>query len=329
MNLLDKLSNLGSIKSDILADSKLLHARDMIKTDIPIINVAFSGDLNGGYTSGLTVLAGPSKHFKSAMALHALKAFQNKYKDSVCLFYDSEFGITTQYLESFNIDTSKVLHVPIKNVEELKFDIVAKLEYIKRTDNVFILIDSVGNLASKKEVEDAKDEKSVADMSRAKSMKSLFRIVTPYLTINDIPLFAVAHTYDTQEMFSKKVISGGTGILYSSNTAFIIGKSQIKDGKNITGYNFILNAEKSRYVKEKSKFPFAVDMNEGISKFSGLLELALESGHIIKPSNGWYSNSSTPDKKLRAKDLDDEFWNPILNDTSFNSWINNRYKYGS
>jgi hypothetical protein len=209
MNLLDKISKAGSVESTILSESALIHGSDSISTDIPIINVAFSGDLNGGYTSGLTVLAGPSKHFKSALALHAMKAYQVKYPDSVCLFYDSEFGITNQYLESFAINTDKVLHAPIKNIEELKFDLVSKLESINREDKIFILIDSIGNLASKKEVEDALSEKSVADMTRAKAMKSLFRIITPHLTISDIPLFAIAHTYDTQEMYSKKIISGG------------------------------------------------------------------------------------------------------------------------
>ena len=53
----------------------------------------------------------------------------------------------------------------------------------------------MGNLASKKEVEDAEAGKSVADMSRAKAFKSLFRMVTPHLTLKDIPLIVVNHTY--------------------------------------------------------------------------------------------------------------------------------------
>jgi ribosomal protein L21E len=40
------------------------------------------------------------------------------------------------------------------NIEELKFDISKQLQEIKKGDKVIIFIDSVGNLASKKEVKD-------------------------------------------------------------------------------------------------------------------------------------------------------------------------------
>jgi RecA/RadA recombinase len=329
MSLLNTLGNIGTIKAEILSESAFMNARDLVPTSVPIINAAFSGDLNGGFTSGLTVISGESKTFKTMISLYALKAFQDKYADSVCLFYDSEFGVTTEYLESFGIDTTKVLHIPTENVEQLKFDIVAKMEAVTRKDNVFVLLDSLGNLASKKEVEDAINEKSVADMSRAKAIRSLLRIITPHLTMKDIPCFIINHVYMEIGMFPKAVIPGGTAVTYSANTIWVIGKSQIKDGKDITGYKFTINIHKSRLVKEKSKFPFTVDFDAGIGQYSGLLEIALESGHIIKPSNGWYSNTLTPDKKLRAKDLDDDFWNPILNDNSFNEFVKSRYKLGT
>ena len=72
-----------------------------------------------------------------------------------------------------------MLHTPITDVEKLKFDIIGQLENIERNDKVVIVIDSIGNLASKKELEDAINEKSVTDMSRAKALKGLFRMITP------------------------------------------------------------------------------------------------------------------------------------------------------
>ena len=47
---------------------------------------------------------------------------------------------------------------------------MGQLEALDRSDRVIIVIDSIGNIASKKEMEDALDEKSVADMSRAKAL---------------------------------------------------------------------------------------------------------------------------------------------------------------
>ena len=111
---------------------------------------------------------------------------------------------------------------------------------------VIIVIDSIGNLASKKELEDALNEKSVADMSRAKALKGLFRMVTPYLTMKNVPLLAVNHTYQEIGLFPKSIVSGGTGIYYSADNIWIIGRQQQKQGTEVKGYNFVINVEKSR-----------------------------------------------------------------------------------
>lgn len=209
-SVLEKLKKNCRIKeAEVLAESSFYSEKDVTPTSVPMINVALSGSIDGGLTSGLTVLAGPSKHFKTSFALLMASAYLKKHPDAALMFYDSEFGSPQAYFESFGIDTSRVLHIPIKNIEELKFDIVHQLETVERSDKVIVVIDSVGNLASKKELEDAMNEKSVADMTRAKSLKALFRMVTPYLTMKNIPLLAINHTYQTQEMFSKAVVSGG------------------------------------------------------------------------------------------------------------------------
>jgi RecA/RadA recombinase len=332
MSLMEKMLKSGSIKAtNILSESSFFNEKDTIPTDIPIINLALSGDLNKGLTSGLTFIAGPSRNFKSLLGLVLVKAYMDKYKDSICLFYDSEFGITPGYIESNGIDTSRVLHIPIEHLEQLKFDISKRLEDISRGDKVIIFVDSVGNLASKKEVEDALEEKSVADMSRAKVMKSLWRIVTPHLTTKDIPCVAINHTYQTMELYAKSVMSGGTGGMYSANQVFIIGKAQEKDGSELAGYNFTINIEKSRYVKEKSKFPFTVLFNGGIQKYSGLLDIALEGNFVAKPSNGWYAKVDQDTGEILNKVRFDatqtaEFMESILKDEKFQEFVRKKYE---
>jgi len=218
MSLLDKMLKSGAVKSSsVLSKSSFFEEKNPIQTELPIVNIAFSGSLKGGLIPGLTVVAGQSKSFKTLLSLYCMKAYLDKYEEGVALLYDSEYGITPEYLESYNIDTDRVIHIPVEDVEQLKFDITKRLEQIEKDDNVFIMIDSVGNLASKKEVEDAMNEKAVADMSRAKALKSLFRIVTPKLTAKNIPLIAINHVYQEIGMFPKAVVSGGTGIYYSAN----------------------------------------------------------------------------------------------------------------
>ena len=332
MSIMDKLMKNSKIKSaDILSDSKIFKNTDVTPTPVPMINAALSGDLDGGLTAGLTVLAGPSKHFKTSFALLMAAAYLEEHKDAILLFYDSEFGSPAAYFESYGIDTSRVLHTPIANVEELKFDIVAQLEEIERKDKIIIVIDSIGNLASKKELEDAKSEKSVADMSRAKALKGLFRMVTPYLTMKDIPMLAINHTYQEIGLFPKAIVSGGTGIYYSADNIWIIGRQQEKVGTEIKGYHFIINVEKSRFVKEKSKIPISVTWDGGIEKYSGLLPIALAASYIAKPSNGWYQrvNIDTGEMegaKYREKDtLSAEFWEPIFKETNFKEFVKSYY----
>lgn len=203
------LKNSPTKHTAVLSDSVMFKDKDVIPTDVPIINVAFSGDLNGGISSGLTLFAGPSKTFKSNLALICVRAFLNKYKDAVCIFYDSEGGITPEYLKSLQIDPSRVVHVPIEHIEMLKFDIVKQLQELERKDKVIMVIDSIGNTASLKELEDAQNEKSVAEMQRAKSIKGLFRMVTPSLVAKDIPCIAICHSYSEMTLYPRQIISGG------------------------------------------------------------------------------------------------------------------------
>ena len=332
MSILDKIKKNSTIKDTaILADSKFFQKKDMIPTSIPAINIALSGKLDGGLTPGLTMWAGPSKNFKTAFSLLMAKSYLDKYPDAALLFYDSEFGTPQSYFDSFGIDSKRVVHTPLTNIEQLKFDIMTQLEGVERSDHLIIIIDSIGNLASKKEVEDALEGKSVADMSRAKQIKSLFRMVTPHLSLKDIPMVVVNHTYKTMELYSKDVVGGGTGSYYAADNIFILGRQQEKDGAEVVGYNFIINVEKSRYVREKSKIPITVRHDGGISRWSGLLDMAIESGHVVKPSNGWYSrvdkeSGEIEEKKFRIKDTDTkEFWIPILTTKSFHDWVKDTY----
>jgi RecA/RadA recombinase len=334
-SLLLKLKKNSTIQeTDILAESKFFNKKDMISTPVPMINVALSGALDGGLTPGLTMWAGPSKHFKTAFSLLMAKSYMDKYPDSVLLFYDSEFGTPKSYFESFQIDMERVLHTPITDVEKLKFDIMQQINEITRNEQVIIIIDSIGNLASKKEVEDTLDGKSVADMSRAKQIKSLFRMVTPHLTMKDIPMIVVNHTYKEMSLFPKDIVSGGTGSYYSADNIFIIGRQQDKQGQEVVGYHFVINVEKSRYVKEKSKIPISVSHNGGISKWSGLLDIAMEGKFVHKPSPGWYSKvdpetGEVSDQKIREKDTNTSaFWEPILKSQQFQDYIRNRYQVG-
>jgi RecA/RadA recombinase len=336
MSLREKLLKNSTIDlTDTLDKSKVFTKKDMIQTSVPMINVALSGSVDGGITPGLTMLAGPSKHFKTGFALLLASAFLKKYKDGMILFYDSEFGTPQSYFKTFKIPFESVVHTPITDIEELKFDIMKQLKELTREDHVMIVIDSIGNLASKKEVEDALDQKAVADMSRAKQLKSLFRMITPHLSLKDVPMVVVNHTYKEIGMYPKDIVGGGTGSYYGSDNIWILGRQQEKDADGISGYHFVINIEKSRYVKEKSKIPITVNFEGGINRWSGLLDVAVDANYIAKPKAGWYAvvNRETGELEqpnMRASDIVDnkEFWTKMFKETDFSKYIEKRYKIG-
>ena len=56
----------------------------------------------------------------------------------------------------------------------------------------------------------------------------------------------------------------------------------------------------------------------------------MDSGHVVKPSNGWYSkvdaDGVVEDKKYRLKDTETkDFWMSILTDKTFHSFVKNKY----
>ena len=100
------------------------------------------------------------------------------------------------------------------------------------------------------------------------------------------------------------------------------------------GYNFVINIEKSRYVKEKSKIPISVTWDGGVEKYSGLLDVAIAGGYVVKPSNGWYQKvdvetGEVTGTKVRMKDtLNAEFWESIFEFTNFREFVQKQYKIG-
>lgn len=330
MNIRDKLLKNSTVdETATLTNSKFYKEKDMVKTPVPMINVALSGSIHGGLCPGITTIAGPSKHFKTGFSLLLAKAFLEKHPDGCILFYDTEFGTPQNYFETFGISLDSVVHTPITDVEQLRHDVRKQLEQLTREDKVLIILDSIGNAASRKETEDALSGNDKSDVgNRAKVIKSLFRICTAHLMIKDIPMVVIGHVYETMEMFSKTQLSGGTGIYYSSQDIWFIGRRQDKDAKTkeISGYDFIINIEKSRMVKEKSKIPITISFDGGIYRWSGLLNAALDTGHIVSSPGGWYIVGSNSSKKVQQKDMDDHFWEAMLEDDTFSAAIQRKYK---
>ena len=313
-----------------LADSAFKSKSAVYQTSIPVINTMLSGDMDGGVMSGITMVVGDSRCFKSGFCLANVKAFLDEKPEGVCIFFDSEFG-SGGLFESYGIDQDRVIHVPFANLEELKFSIVQMLEDVQQGEDVIIYIDSISQVASKKETEDAIDGKSVADMTRAKAMNSLFRIITPSLTLKNIPLFAINSFYaDTSSLYAEPIIKGGKQVFLSADTILMVTRSQDKDAEGLQGWNFNYTAMKSRFVKEKSKFTLNVRYDQGVNENSALFDWAMQAGVVYSEKQGFYKvNMSGWDNekswRRSALEADPQFFPALKANPTLKKWVRDTY----
>lgn len=124
------------------------------------------------------------------------------------------------------------------------------------------------------------------------------------------PVFDITVADDNSYTLENGVKSHNTGARYSSQQILYISKAKDKDGDELLGYRFRITANKSRYVREGESIPLMVSFENGISKWSGMFELAQEFGWIVSETRGWYQlcNKKTGEillDKYRAKDLVD------------------------
>ena len=321
------LKNTITEHAAMLEDSKIYGKRWHAPIEIPAMDIALSGKFDGGLQPGITIIAGLSKHFKTGFTLELAKAFQRKFPEGMVLFFDSEFGSPPDYFTARGVDMNRVIHVPVLDLEELQFEMTAQLDELQRGDEVFIMVDSLGNLASKKEKEDMIAGKGTTDMTRAKAYKSFFRVITPMLNMKNIPMIGIAHTYKTMEMFAKDVVSGGTGMMLSADNVWIIGRETVKDDKTIEGYDFKINIEKSRFVKEKSQFVIEVRWDNGINKYSNVVKWAIEAGIVKRPTAQKYTVGDGLDTwSLDQLEHDTKTLEKILAMPEFRKFVEDKYK---
>lgn len=340
MSLADRLLKTASKnnkKASILSNSSIGSKEILCTLNVPMLNVALSGRLDGGLCAGILQIVGDSRCFKTCYGLLMMSAYLKQKPDATAIFFDSEGGASFDYFDTFGIDKDRVIHLTINDVEDLKIQCVNLLNDIEEGEDVFFFIDSVGLLPSRKEIEDAAEGKVVADMTRAKALNSFWRSVTIPLQHKKLPMVAINHYYDTMALYPEKVIKGGKGGFLASNEIWLVTRSKIKEGTDIAGWSFNVSIMKSRVVKENARIPVEVMYNDtgtndsglkGINKYSGLLEVGIATGYITSPKKGWYQ-ANGDEKMLRKKQMDKDFWEPLLTDSKFNDAIFNLYALAS
>lgn len=249
--ILGKATDKTAIK---IEDSSNIRPTKCIQTGIYILNALLGKSiLTGGIQDNrITVLAGESATGKSYLCYNIIREAQ---KEDIMIFYiDTEFAIEIPNLPKYGIDTApdKFKLIRTNVVEDIKIFLTKFLDSIKEkveegydAPKIMIILDSVGNMASRKEIEDALSGKEKADMTRAKALASLFRIISSDLGYLGISMLVTNHTY--------KCFVGNTGVLMADGTIKMIKDIDTNDYiKTLVGpkcVNFNKKYESASIVK--------------------------------------------------------------------------------
>lgn len=258
-------------------------ARSTVGSGIYVLNAALSSDIYGGIADNrITVFAGESGVGKSFLCYNVCRQAQ---EDGYSIIYiDTEFAIELDQLPGYGIDISEDRFMLLRNniIEDLKIFTTQLLDSLKEQkeagkeiDKFLIVIDSVGQLGSRKEVEDAKSGKEKADMTKAKALASYFRIINADLGMLNIPLIVTNHTYKTMDLFPQDKMKGGEGLFYSASSICFLSKAKLKTGDeddlDIGQSGLVVTAKmvKNRMAKPK-KVKFEISFVSGCNPFTGL-----------------------------------------------------------
>lgn len=336
-NLMERILKNSTLKhANRLIDSQILQDETPTDTGYPMMNLALKGKIHGGgISSGIIQFCGVSKSFKSSFMLMLVGAYLREHKDAIFVYFDNEFGTRQKYFEQFDIPVDRCCHLPFESIEELKFELVKQLDQFTEDDKIIIGVDSLGLASSLKELTDATDQKSKQDMSRPKSLRSLFRIITPKIALKKIPAIFINHIYSSMDFFPTDIVGGGQGSILASNSIFIVSKQKLKEGETHVGYKFMLKVNKSRDLKDAVVIPFSIKWNGTMSKYTGMDVIAENFGIIEKCKEGkrsayQYETLSGEIIKVLEKDVDDakDFWEIIMKETDLVYRIEKMYQLG-
>lgn len=300
----DSKNEFASLAADGIAAGDI---ESFVDTGSYVFNALVSGSLFGGIPSNkITAIAGESGTGKTFFCLSVVRNFLNTNPDAGVIYFETESAISKQMIESRGIDSKRMVIFPVDTIEEFRTQAVRIIDkYMEQPKEerkpLMFVLDSLGMLATNKEVEDASNDKNVRDMTKAQLTKSVFRILTLKLGKANIPMLVTNHTYDVVGSYvPTKEMGGGSGLKYSASTIIYLGKKKEKDGTDLIGNIIKCEAKKSRLTREGSKVETRLFFDErGLERHYGLLELG-ERANIWKNSAGRYEING---KKVYGKEI--------------------------
>ena len=228
--------NSFSENAEIIEDSYFSNIKDWISSGNYILNACCSGDLFKGIPlSRISVLSGPSGCGKSYLAISFCREAQKKGYQVIYL--DSEGAIDSTFVKRLGVDPSKFIIKQVSTISEVSNFVGNLCKSFEETGisdpKVILVLDSLGNLTSDKELNDTLTANNVRDFSKQQNIRAMFRVNTTPLAKLGIPWIIVAHTYQAVGGYGDpNKISGGGGLEYNSSLTLMLSAAKLEDKIN-------------------------------------------------------------------------------------------------
>jgi RecA/RadA recombinase len=252
-----------------------------VDTGSYILNAVLSGSIYGGVPNNkILAFAGESATGKTFFALGVIKKFLDDNKDGAVFYFDTEAAVTKDMLESRGVDASRVIISEPDSVQKFRHTCLQILENYssakpEERPPMLIVLDSLGQLSTSKEIEDSMEGKETRDMTRAQVLKAAFRVLNLKMAKVNVPMIITNHVYDVVGSYiPMKEMSGGSGLKYTASQICFLTKKKDKEGTEIVGNIIKVKMQKSRFTKENKVVEVRLTYDKGLDRYYGLLDLA-------------------------------------------------------
>lgn len=251
--------------AEVLSESKTAVIKDYINTGNYMLNAAMTGSLFKGIPTGrCVVFAGEPGSGKSYLALSACRNAQKKGYTPI--YMDSEAAIDLDFVKRLGCDPTNFIIKQVTTISEVSTFMSRTCKQILEMDEedrpkIMFVLDSLGNLTSDKEYNDTVDGNGKRDMTKQQEVKALFRTNATNLGKLGYPFIVCSHIYQTLDLFSKTVVSGGC-LLPEER---IITKDGVKEIQNIIVGDSVLTVDGTfkdvikTFVYDKPTIKFTFD----------------------------------------------------------------------
>lgn len=293
-SLIKDLPAMTTIASDGLSSSEF---DGYVNTGSYTLNAALSGSLFGGMPNNkITVFAGDPATGKTFFVLGVVKQWMEDNPEGGVIYFDTESAVTNQMLSERGIDLTRLVKSEPETIEQFRQTALQILDRYEESGQkkgrqpMLMVLDSLGNLSSAKEVEDIRAEKDTRDMTKAGLIRGTFRVLRLRLAKLGVPMIATNHVYAVVGAYvPTKAMSGGSGLIYVSDSIAMLSKSKDRDKeKNVVGSIVTAKMFKSRLSRENSQVDVRISYSGGLDKYYGLLDMAVDAG-MVEHSGGKYT----------------------------------------